>query len=350
MIQTNDINIASTGPIITPGQLKDLYALTETGAERVFSFRKQVTDILSGSDKRMIGIIGPCSIHDPEAALDYAGKLKDYAKKVEDRLFLVMRVYFEKPRTTIGWRGLITDPHLDGSYDINEGLKRARKLMIEINEMGLPIGSEVLDPIIPQYIADLISWSAIGARTTESQTHRQLASGLSMPVGFKNGTSGDLKLAVDAMASTRHEHSFIGIDQDGKTCILTTKGNPYVHMIMRGGRSGPNYYEEFVEDAEDLLKESGIEPRIMVDCSHANSSKDPRKQNRVLRSLMDQRKRGKTSLFGFMIESNLGEGTQKITDDPSKLIYGVSITDPCVSWESTVNMLDFAYTELDGIL
>ena len=346
MIQTNDIRIAHTGPIITPRELKDLYPLTDSGSENVYRYRSVINDILTGKDRRMIGIVGPCSIHDRTAALEYAQMLKDYSKKVEDRLFLVMRVYFEKPRTTIGWRGLITDPHLDGSYDIIEGLKLARKIMTEINDLGLPIGSEVLDPIVPQYIADLISWAAIGARTTESQTHRQLASGLSMPIGFKNGTSGDLKLAVDAMASTCHEHSFIGIDQDGKTCILTTKGNEQVHMIMRGGRSGPNYYEEFVEDAEELFKAAGIEPKIMIDCSHANSSKDPNKQARVLRSVIDQRKRGKTSLFGFMIESNIHEGNQKIGEDPSELAYGVSITDPCVSWDMTKSMLDSAYQEL----
>ena len=346
MFQTSDIHIESSGKVITPNELKNDVPLSDVAASVVHESRNIIKNILKGDDDRMIGIIGPCSIHDCDAAVDYAERLYEYSKKVSDRLYLVMRVYFEKPRTTVGWRGLITDPNLDGSYDINAGLKKARSLMTRISEIGLPIGSEVLDPIIPQYIADLISWAAIGARTTESQTHRQLASGLSMPVGFKNGTSGDLKLAADAMESTRYQHSFIGIDQNGKTCVLKTKGNPEVHMILRGGRTNPNYYEEFVEDAEDLISAVGLEPRIMIDCSHANSQKDPRKQFRVLRSLMDQRKRGRKSLIGFMIESNINDGNQKIPVNKKDLKYGVSITDPCVGWPSTVEMLDYAYAEL----
>ena len=254
-------------------------------------------------------------------------------------MLLLMRVYFEKPRTILGWRGMITDPDLDGSYKIEKGLKQAREILLEITGMGMPVGSEILDPIIPQYIADLVSWAAIGARTTESQTHRQMASGLSMPVGYKNGTSGNLRLAVDAMAASLHPQSFIGIDQAGNTCVLHTTGNPESHIILRGGRTSPNYYEETVEEAIAMMTESGVHPAVMIDCSHMNSGKDPGKQGRVLRAVAEYRKRGYAEVVGFMLESNLLSGSQKIPADISQLRYGVSITDACIGWDETEAMI-----------
>ena len=298
MRRTNDLHISAFQPLIPPSSLKAEFPMSEKANTTVVEGRKSLQNILSGTDKRMIAVVGPCSIHDKEVAVEYAEKLRGLAERVKDTLRIVMRVYFEKPRTTIGWRGMITDPDLDGSYNIEKGLKRARELLLTINEMGLPTGSEMLDPIVPQYIADLVAWAAIGARTTESQTHREMASGLSMPVGFKNGTSGNLQLALDAMSSSVHPHSFIGIDQEGRTCVVHTKGNEYVHIILRGGRSGPNYYEENVEYAEQLLKNTGLNPAVMIDCSHANSGKNHEKQSRVLRSVREQRRRGNRSIIG----------------------------------------------------
>jgi 3-deoxy-7-phosphoheptulonate synthase len=257
-----------------------------------------------------------------------------------------MRTYFAKPRTTLGWKGLITDPHLNGSYDIEAGLKLARKLLLDITAMDIPCGSEMLDPIVPQYIADVISWASIGARTSESQTHREMASGLSMPVGFKNSTSGDLVTAVNAMKSARHPHSFIGIDQDGKSSIFRTTGNPAAHIILRGGLTGPNYYEEHVEEAEEAISGLGIEPAMIIDCSHANSGKDCTRQARVLRAITDQRNRGRRSIVGFMIESNIRGGAQCIPGDAKDLVFGQSITDECSSWEETEEMLMNAYDTL----
>jgi 3-deoxy-7-phosphoheptulonate synthase len=324
--------------------------MSEQANATVVEGRKSLQNILSGTDKRMLAVVGPCSIHDREAAVEYAEKLRELAERVKDTLRIVMRVYFEKPRTTIGWRGMITDPDLDGSYNIEKGLKRARELLLTINEMGLPTGSEMLDPIVPQYISDLVAWAAIGARTTESQTHREMASGLSMPVGFKNGTSGNLQLALDAMSSSVHPHSFIGIDQEGRTCVVHTKGNEYVHIILRGGRSGPNYYEENVEDAEELLKNTGLNPAVMIDCSHANSGKNHEKQSRVLRSVREQRRRGNRSIIGFMMESNLAAGNQAIPKDLKDLEYGCSVTDQCIGWEETERLIEETSDVLKGNL
>lgn len=346
VIQTNDIRIAKSLPLIPPSELKAELPLTEAGSKTVSRGRELIDHILKKEDHRMLGIIGPCSIHDPKAALEYAKHLKDFAQEVRDRLILIMRVYFEKPRTTIGWRGLITDPHLDGSYDIAHGLKTARKLLLDITDLGLPVGSEMLDPIVPQYIADLISWASIGARTTESQTHREMASGLSMPVGFKNSTDGNYELALDALRSSAHPHSFIGIDQKGQTCVLQTAGNSSTHIILRGGRNSPNYYEENVEEVEKLFQQFNIEPAIVVDCSHANSGKKPERQERVLRSIIDQRVRGKKSIIGFMIESNLEGGKQTIPQTKQELKYGLSITDGCIGWEKTRQLLQEAYAML----
>ncbi|MBN1412348.1 MAG: 3-deoxy-7-phosphoheptulonate synthase [Spirochaetales bacterium] len=343
MQNTNDLHITGISPLVSPMELKKDFSIREESSKTVVDSRKIIADVLNKKDGRLMAIVGPCSIHDPRAALEYAGKLKTLSGKISDKIFILMRTYFEKPRTTIGWKGLITDPHLDGSYDIASGLKTARILLLDITAMGIPCASEMLDPIVPQYIADLISWASIGARTTESQTHREMASGLSMPVGFKNGTSGNLELAVNAMESARHPHSFIGIDQYGKTSICKTSGNSSTHIILRGGRNHPNYYEEDVERAENLILKLGIEPAILIDCSHGNSGKQYDRQQRVLHSILDQRKRGRSSIAGFMLESNLVSGFQKIPDDKQELVYGQSVTDGCIGWDETEELLLYAH-------
>ncbi len=337
--QINDLHIRSTVPLISPGELKKDYPLSPESADTVIESRELIKDVLNGRDDRILAIVGPCSIHDPESALEYAQKLKKLADQIKDQIYLVMRVYFEKPRTTIGWRGLILDPYLDGSYDIARGLKIARDILLKITGMGLATGSEMLDPIVPQYIDDLVSWAAIGARTTESQTHRNLAGGLSMPVGFKNGTGGNLEPAINAMQSAMNPSSFIGIDQDGNTCILHTTGNDDCHLILRGGSNGPNYHEEDVEEAAMLLSQKKLPASVFIDCSHANSGKRHVRQRRVLRSVIDQKLRGQKVIKGVMIESNLFEGCQDISDNSDGLEYGVSITDECVGWEETEDML-----------
>lgn len=346
MDRTNDLHIAGMKPLPSPSDIKKEYPMPAVSVETVLKSRQIIGDIISGSSSLMLGVLGPCSIHDPKAAMEYAIRLKELREKVGNRIYLVMRVYFEKPRTTIGWKGLITDPHIDNSYDVAAGLKIARDLLIKITSMGIPVASEMLDPIVPQYIADMISWAAIGARTTESQTHREMASGLSMPVGLKNGTSGNLKLAVDAMKSTYHAHHFIGIDQDGRSCVISTTGNKAVHIIMRGGRSGPNYYEENVEEAEELITAAGMNPAVVIDCSHSNSGKEYSRQLRVLTALLDQRVRGRKTIVGFMLESNLFSGRQDIVDDISKLKFGVSITDECIGWDDTEKAILEAYNRL----
>jgi 3-deoxy-7-phosphoheptulonate synthase len=287
----------------------------------------------------MLVIVGPCSIHDPVSALEYAKRLAELSLEVSDRLLIVMRVYFEKPRTTVGWKGLINDPHLDESFDISAGLSLARKLLLDILDLGLPAATEFLDPIVPQYIADLISWAAIGARTTESQTHREMASGLSMPVGFKNATDGSVQTAIDAMGSSRTAHNFLGIDQDGATSIIKTAGNPDSHVVLRGGRNGPNFGPGDVQAAREALRKAGLHPALMVDCSHANSGKDPKRQPEVWRSLNEQRAAGASGLIGAMLESHIHFGAQPLGSDPAKLQYGVSITDACMDWETTAALL-----------
>ena len=334
-----NVNIESQQALVSPGRLKEDLPVEDSLVQTIVDGRDSVSRILNHEDSRFMVITGPCSIHDPDAALEYAGKIASMREKYSDSLNIVMRVYFEKPRTSLGWRGLIVDPHLDGSYNIQEGLTLARRLLIDIGRMGIPVGSEVLDPIIPQYIADLISWAAIGARTTESQTHREISSGLSMPVGFKNGTDGDLTKAVNAVQSAQHGHSFIGIDQGGQTCIFRTHGNRYGHIIMRGGSNGPNYYEEDIEKAEDLMSGIGVLPSILIDCSHANSGKKYDRQARVFRAAMDLRLRGHDSIRGVMLESNLVAGRQDAGSDLSSLVYGKSITDACVGWEETEELI-----------
>ncbi len=341
-----DLHIGSIEPLASPDDLQRRLPLTPAMVQLVAEGRDQVQHILTGEDPRLLVIVGPCSIHDEKAALEYAGRLKRLADEVSDTLFIVMRVYFEKPRTSLGWKGLINDPNLDGSFDISGGLYRARRLLMQLAEMGVLAGTELLDPITPQYLADLVTWAAIGARTTESQTHREMASGLSMPVGFKNGTDGNSQIAIDAMKTARAPHAFLGIDRQGRTCIVNTKGNPYGHLILRGGSGGPNYTEASVRDVQAKLEGAGLPPRIMVDCSHANSEKDHNRQPIAFRDVVRQRRAGNDLIVGLMAESHLFGGRQDLGDDPSQLRYGVSITDACMDWEETATMLTEAHQAL----
>jgi len=314
----------------------------------VLQGREAVTRILRQEDSRLLVIVGPCSIHDPVSAVEYAKRLKVLRDELSDRIEIVMRVYFEKPRTTVGWKGLINDPHMDGTCDIETGLRKGRQLLLDVADLGLPAATEFLDPIVPQYIDDLVSWAAIGARTTESQTHRELASGLSMPVGFKNSTDGSLQVSIDAMQSARAPHSFLGIDPDGVTAIVRTTGNPDGHVVLRGGHGKPNYDPESIHAAETKLAKAGLPSVLMVDCSHANSSKQFAKQEDVLRSLVAQRQAGTRSIIGMMVESNLEEGNQVIPEDLSKLRYGVSVTDACISWPTTERLLRWMHDVLNA--
>jgi 3-deoxy-7-phosphoheptulonate synthase len=346
MLPTQNLHVKEAVRLLTPRALKAELRVSEETNRMVAASRERVMNILGQQDPRMLVVIGPCSIHDVEGALEYGEKLAGLRKKVADQFELIMRVYFEKPRTTIGWKGLINDPHLDGSYDIEAGLKAARRLLVELTAMGLPTATEFLDPIIPQYIDDLVSWAAIGARTTESQTHREMASGLSMPVGFKNGTDGSLQIALDAMVSARTPHSFLGIDQDGVTSIIRTTGNPSGHIVLRGGRSRTNYDEASLKEAEAKLRETHLPSVLMVDCSHANSGKQHARQEEVWHSVISQRLVGNRALVGLMVESYLEEGSQPIPENAANLRYGVSITDACVSWEVTERMLRWGYERL----
>ncbi len=334
-----DIRIAAVEPLVSPAALSLAYPVSPELTETIGVSRQCVNDIIQGRDNRLLAIVGPCSIHDPQAALEYAGKLKKLADELSDQLYIVMRTYFEKPRTIGGWKGLIVDPHMDGTYAIQEGITAARRLLIAITSMGLPVGCEMLDPIVPQYIDEMLSWSAIGARTAESQTHRTLASGMSVAIGFKNSTGGEYATAVNAIKSARESAAFIGIDKDGNSAIYHTTGNDCGHLILRGGDHGPNYYEEDVEAAALLMEKLSIPPAIIVDCSHANSRKDPKRQRRVLRAVVDQVVWGHHEIKGFMIESNLFGGCQTIPEDPKALRYGVSVTDSCIGWEDTEEAL-----------
>ncbi len=324
--------------------------MTPAANETVVTGREEVKRILRKEDPRLLVVAGPCSIHDMEGALDYARRLAEAREALANRLCIVMRVYFEKPRTTIGWKGLLYDPYLDGSSDLPEGLRRGRKLLLEINGMGLPAATEFLGPIVPQYTADLLTWVAIGARTTESQTHREMASGLSMPVGYKNNTDGSLSVAIDAMESARHPHSFLGIDQEGKICIVRTTGNPWGHVILRGGRNRPNYNEESIAEAKDRLAKAGLDPAIMVDCSHANSGKKHAQQETVWRAILKQRIQNDPALIGMILESNIHEGSQPMPEKGAPPRYGVSITDECISWETTERLLHMAHEEMGKCL
>lgn len=334
-----DINIISLDKLITPGKLKQQHPTNESINEHVAQSRQTIRNILDRNDPRLMVVVGPCSIHDPEAALEYAQRLKKLADAVADDLFITMRVYFEKPRTTVGWKGLINDPHLDGSFRIAEGMSIARDLMLEINAMGLPIANEALDPISPQYLQDLISWSAIGARTTESQTHREMASGLSVPIGFKNGTDGSLGVAINALQSVRHPHRFLGIDHEGTVSVVHSKGNQHAHIVLRGGGGKPNYDSVSVKLTERALRDKSLDTNIMIDCSHANSNKDPALQTLVAANVAQQIVDGNQSIIGIMLESNLLAGNQSLGDDKSQLEYGKSITDGCIDWETTESSL-----------
>ncbi len=337
--KTSDLRIESFAPIRSPAELKAELPASDDSLHTVVESRAAIERILAGDDPRLLAVVGPCSIHDPVAALEYARGLRETAREIAEAVLVVMRVYFEKPRTRLGWRGLILDPHLDGSYDIETGLIRARTLLGEITSLGLPAGSEMLDPIVPQYIDDLVSWASIGARTTESQTHREMASGLSMPVGFKNSTDGAEENAINAMASSLSPHSFIGIDQNGTTSVIRTAGNNAVFLILRGGRQGPNYFSWDTLRVEEMLRRAGLPQNIVVDASHGNSQKNPANQPNVVRDVIRQRVEGRRSIRGIMIESNLREGRQELTEDPSKLAYGTSITDACLGWDDTRALL-----------
>lgn len=339
---TQDVRISAIDRLKTPAELASLCPIPEECAARIREYRKTVNSIIKGEDERLLAIIGPCSIHDPKAAIEYAHRLKELAEKVSDTFFVVMRTYFEKPRTALGWKGLIIDPDMDESCDIEKGLMIARSLLIDINGIGLPVGCEVLDPIVPQYTDELMSWSSIGARTTESQTHRSIASGLSVAVGFKNSTSGDMTAAVNAMKSASRPASFIGVERNGQLAVFRSSGNDSCHLILRGGDNGPNYYEDDVEEAKAMMESLSLQPRIVIDCSHQNSRKDWRRQKRVLRSVVDQVRWGEKAIRGFMLESNLEEGSQKIGEDLSALRYGVSVTDGCIGWEETERIVTHA--------
>lgn len=344
--QLYNINIDTVTPLISPLDLRHEIPVSKKAKDTVFASRDALCNILEGIDKRFIVIVGPCSIHDPNAALDYAHRLTELNTKYNDRLMIIMRVYFEKPRTTIGWKGLINDPDLDGSCRVEKGLRLARQLMIKVNELGLPIATEVLDPISPQYISALISWASIGARTTESQTHREMASGLSMPVGFKNSTDGSVDVALSAMHAAKNPHSFIGIDPEGHAAVVRTNGNPRGHVILRGGSDAPNYHPERIKEAVDALTAQSLFDRILVDCSHANSGKKQENQEKVIHSVTEQVKAGNHHIMGVMIESNLVEGNQPIPDDISTLKYGVSVTDECIGWETTERVIQRIYDSI----
>ncbi|HEY7884424.1 MAG TPA: 3-deoxy-7-phosphoheptulonate synthase [Cellvibrionaceae bacterium] len=335
----DDLNVVSTELLISPAELKRELPLTDTARGVITQGRATIRNILDRNDPRIFVVIGPCSIHDVEAAKDYAERLKKIADEVSDSIYVVMRVYFEKPRTTVGWKGLINDPYLNDSFKIQEGLHIGRKLLLDIAEMGLPTATEALDPISPQYLQDLISWSAIGARTTESQTHREMASGLSSAVGFKNGTDGGLTVAINALQSVSKPHRFLGINTEGQVSIVHTRGNCYGHVVLRGGNGKPNYDSVSVAMCEAELDKAGVEKNIMVDCSHANSNKDHNLQVLVMDNVANQIAEGNQSIIGLMVESNIGAGNQKIPDDLSLLEYGVSVTDACIDWPTTEKAL-----------
>ncbi len=350
MQELTNLNVESQEILITPDALKSDIPVTEDASEVINAGREAIRNILDRKDHRLIVVIGPCSIHDPKMAIDYAKRLKALNDQVGDTLLLVMRVYFEKPRTTTGWKGLINDPHLNDSFKIEEGLHIGRQLLLDIAEMGLPTATEALDPISPQYLQDLISWSAIGARTTESQTHREMASGLSSAVGFKNGTDGSLDVAINALKSVSSPHRFLGINQEGQVAIIHTKGNRYGHVVLRGGNGKPNYDSVSVAMCEDALRKAGVPANIMVDCSHANSNKDHKLQPLVADNVTNQILEGNQSIIGLMIESNLEEGNQPIPESLSDLKPGVSITDACIGWKTTEQLLRSMSDKLKDVL
>ncbi len=346
MINISNINIESKTLLSSPETLQAELPVNDRESEIISEGRNKIAAILDRkSEQRLMMIVGPCSIHNPDEAIEYAKRLKELSADVDDKILLVMRVYFEKPRTTVGWKGMIYDPDLNGSYDFEKGLRKARKLLLDIVELGLPTATEMLDPIIAQYIADLVAWSAIGARTTESQTHRQMVSGLSMPTGFKNATNGDIQVAVDAIKTATHQHSFIGVLGDGRTGVFRTKGNKYAHLVLRGGSNGPNHGSEWIAFTREVMKKGGLQPNIVVDLSHANSGKDPLKQPAVMDDLLQQIVNGEDSINGIMVESNLCDGNQKVVPG-QPLKPGVSITDGCLGWKKTEAMIRKVYEAL----
>lgn len=348
--QIDNINVLSQDLLPTPEQVKREIPLTASAEQIVLAGREAVYRILDHQDPRLFVVVGPCSIHDPKAALEYAARLKKLADELDDTLLIIMRVYFEKPRTSVGWKGLINDPDMDDSFHIEKGLSLARQLLLDIAELGLPTATEALDPIMPQYLADLITWTAIGARTTESQTHREMASGLSAPVGFKNGTDGSLEVAVNAMHSVSKPHHFLGITQEGRCAVFRTKGNPYGHVVLRGGGGKPNYDADSIARCEEALSKAGLSANIVIDCNHGNSMKDPSRQPAVLADCTQQILNGNKSILGFMLESHLHAGSQSIPDDLSKLEYGVSVTDACMDWETTEKSLRELYEKVKPVL
>lgn len=348
--QTENLNILATDHMPSPEEIKARVPLTERAAATVLAGRQALNAILDGQDPRLFIVVGPCSIHDPVAGLDYAQRLKKLADEVSDTLLLVMRVYFEKPRTSTGWKGFINDPFMDDSFRIDVGMERARRFLMDVNEIGLPTATEALDPNAPQYYGDLVSWTAIGARTSESQTHREMASGLSTPVGFKNATDGDLEVAINAIISAASPHSFLGIDGHGQSAILRTRGNRYGHVVLRGGGGRPNYDTVSVSLAEQALAKAKLPQNIVIDCSHANSWKKPEYQPLVMRDVIHQVREGNRSIVGLMIESNIEAGNQPIPEDLSQLKYGCSVTDACVGWDTTEEMIRNAATVLRDVL
>lgn len=345
----SNTNILAEKNLISPDELRHRYPRSENCSQTVEAGRANVEAILDGKDKRLLAVVGPCSIHDVDTAKDYAKKLMALREQVSDRIEVVMRVYFEKPRTTVGWKGLINDPHLDDSFDVETGLARARELLVWLAELGMPTGTEALDPISPQYLSDLFTWSAIGARTTESQTHREMSSGLSTAVGFKNGTDGNLEVALNAMQSAANPHSFLGIDSDGKVTVLKTRGNAYGHVILRGGNQGPNYDSVNVAIAESAMEKANLPKRIMIDCSHANANKDHERQALVALNVAEQLASGNESIIGIMLESHINAGNQSLKD-PKDLAYGISITDACIDWATTEKLMMKLYDKLESRL
>ncbi|ALF54370.1 phospho-2-dehydro-3-deoxyheptonate aldolase [Nostoc piscinale CENA21] len=341
----SNTNIKSSHILLTPHDVKTRLPITKSAEHTVLKYRQELEHILDFQDSRKFIVVGPCSIHDTKAAIEYAEKLQVLAEKVKDKLLLIMRVYFEKPRTTVGWKGLINDPDMDDSFHVEKGLLTARSLLLKITELELPAGTEALDPIIPQYISELITWSAIGARTTESQTHREMSSGLSMPVGFKNGTDGNIQVALNALHSAKSPHNFLGINNKGQVSVFQTRGNPYGHVILRGGNQ-PNYDAANVKLVEQKLKDSNLPPRIVIDCSHGNTNKDYRLQSKVFEDVIQQIVDGNTSIVGMMLESHLYEGNQPLNCKPEELKYGVSVTDKCIGWEETERIILAAHTRL----
>lgn len=348
--RVEDLNIESIAPLITPQKLKEEMPISEAAVASVQKGREVIRNILDGNDHRIFAVVGPCSIHDVDAAKEYAQRLRDLAEEVSDTIYLVMRVYFEKPRTTVGWKGLINDPYMNDTFKIQDGLHIARRLLLDLAELGLPLSTEALDPISPQYVQDLIAWSAIGARTTESQTHREMASGLSSAVGFKNGTDGSLTVATNALKSAANPHRFLGINQSGQVSIVSTKGNPYAHVVLRGGGGKPNYDSVNVKIAEEALEKSDLAANIMVDCSHENSNKDPALQPLVMDNVSNQILEGNKSIVGLMIESNIKHGRQNIPANLDDLEYGLSVTDGCISWEETEDAIRKMHSKLKDVL